>query len=220
MLIPIGDIAPRQKTPFVNYGLLGLNVFVFLLTGFQAEEDLQKIVNDHGLIPKTWSVVDVFTSMFLHANFLHLFGNMLFLWIAGDNVEDRFGHVSYLAFYLAVGVAAAAAQVLMTTTAGSTLPMIGASGAVSGVLGAYLILFPFSRVKMLLWLFVIVHVFTVPSWTVILLWIAAEALQAYRETQGEMTPVAVWAHLGGFAAGFVMALFRRLLSPFRPKPRK
>ncbi|MHC4605384.1 MAG: rhomboid family intramembrane serine protease [Planctomycetota bacterium] len=220
MLIPIGDVAPREKTPVVNYALIGVNLVVFALIFFKTEGRYGEVLISHGLVPGEWNLLDGLTSMFLHAGIIHLLGNMLLLWIAGDNVEDRFGHAPYFVFYLAAGAAAAAAQVMLST--GERMlesPIVGASGAVSGVIGAYLVFFPRSRIKMLLWIIIPLHVFRIPSWTVILLWVALQAWMAWQETQGVVSNIAVWAHLGGFAFGFAVALLVRMMSPFR-RPRR
>ena len=216
MLIPIGDIAPRSRTPVINYLLIGANVLVFLLYAMRPQPEYQEIVISYGLTPSQFEWQDMLTSMFLHAGIFHLFGNMLFLWITGDNVEDRFHHLPFFLFYLAGGAAAAGTQMFMSTAKMAEIPMIGASGAVSAVIGAYLILFPGSRIKLLFWFFIIVHVFRVRSWTVILLWIGLESLHAWQETQGALeSTVAVWAHLGGFAFGVAAAILWKLFSPFR-----
>ena len=218
LIIPIGDIAPRTKTPVINYLLIGANILVFLLYATRPQPEYQETVLSHGLTPNHFEWMDVLTSMFLHAGFLHLFGNMLFLWIAGDNVEDRFNHLPFLLFFLAGGAAAAGTQMFMSTEAMRSIPMVGASGAVSAVIGSYLILFPSSKIKILLWVFIFVRVFHVRSWTVILAWIGFESLHAWQETQGALeSTVAVWAHLGGFAFGVSVAILWKLFSPFRKR---
>ena len=217
MLIPVGDDNERKRTPYFNYLLIGVNLAVFALFFFRPEVDYEEIVYDHGLIPQTWNLLDGLTSMFLHAGILHVLGNMLFLWIVGDNVEDKFGHIPYLFFYLAAGGAAAAAQVMMSTGDMMTVPMIGASGAVSGALGAYLVLFPKAKIKMILWIYIIIIPFRVSAWAVILIWAGLQALQAWQETQGSLSNVAVWAHLGGFAFGAAVGILWWLLKPFRSK---
>lgn len=208
MLLPIGDINPRRTFPVFNYLLLGANIAAWVFFG--SLPYYEQVVADHGLTPKIWSLADGFTCMFLHADIFHLFGNMLILWIVGDNVEDRFGHGGYLFFYLAAGAFASLVQVILTPAEQAGIPIIGASGAVAGVMGAYLILFPFSRIRMLLWFFLIVHVFTVPSWVIIVMWIAMEALGAVQQVQGHYTGVAVFAHLGGVAFGVFCGLLWRL----------
>jgi len=217
MLIPIGDEASRRRIPFVNYLLIGANVAAFVAYGTRPVAEYEEIVLRHGLIPESWDWQDALTSMFLHAGWLHLLGNMLLLWISGDNIEDRFGHLPYLAFYLFSGGAAAAAQVVLAAPEARALPMIGASGAVAGTIGAYLVLFPRNRIKMLLYLVFIVHFFRVPAWSLILLWVTLEGLRAWEETQGTVTPIAVWAHLGGFAFGAGAALLWRIARMFRSR---
>ncbi|MBI4564455.1 MAG: rhomboid family intramembrane serine protease [Planctomycetes bacterium] len=211
MIIPIGDINKRHTVPFVNYALLAANVAAFFLAVQSPRPD--HVVEVYALVPARWELKTLITSMFLHADLWHLFGNMLFLWIAGDNVEDRLGHGAYVVFYLAAGVAGSLAHVV--TTAAPHVPTIGASGAISGVLGAYLVFFPTSRIKFLVLFFM--ATFTAPSWNAILLWLVMQGLLAWESMNGATTNVAVLAHLGGFAFGFAVALILRLFGKERPK---
>ena len=147
----------------------------------------------------------ILTSMFLHGGWLHLAFNLWFLWIFGDNVEDRLGHARYLFLYLAAGVAATLAHVFANP--GSTLPAVGASGAIAGVLGAYLLAYPRARVTTLIPIFVFIHVTVLPAWVVLGMWFALQFLSgalALATTQASAGGVAWWAHIGGFAAGVVL----------------
>lgn len=184
-----------------------------------------EIVDTYALYPNRWQdFKTLITSMFMHGDYLHLLGNMLFLWIAGDNVEDRLGHVPYLIFYLAAGLAGAAAHIVMATgplASMAAVPTVGASGAISGVMGAYLVFFPTSKIKFVLWLIIFVRAFTLPSWGAIGFWILSQILMARHQldglSRGEAVQVAVFAHLGGFAFGCAVAVLARM---FGKAPRK
>ena len=141
------------------------------------------------------------TSMFLHGSWLHLIANMWFLWLFGNNIEDSTGHVRFLLFYLLTGVAAAAAHTFMTP--GSPVPMVGASGAISGVMGAYLLLYPRVRIETLFIFVIILRIIPVPAWFVLILWFGLQMLSGYMDPVGT-SGVAVWAHVGGFAAGVLL----------------
>lgn len=219
MIIPVGDVNPRRSIPFVNYLLIGINTAVFFSYAFRPEAQYAQVLNTYGLVPGRWQVSTIFTSMFLHADLLHLLGNMLFLWIAGDNVEDRLGHLAYLVFYLSSGVAGAVAHILTVRGTMAGIPTVGASGAISGVMGAYLVFFPSSKIRFALWLVLFVRFFTLPSWGAIGLWVASQVLMARHQLDGlqtgEAQAVAVLAHLGGFAFGLLSAVLWRLFGPAR-----
>lgn len=221
-MIPLHDDNPTRRFPVATVVLIALNVavFVFQLTlprhgltveGFYLRAGLvpYEIANrvdvpPDGLVP-IWATV--FTSMFIHGGWLHIIFNLLYLWIFGNNVEDRMGRARFVAFYLLCGVAAAAAQVVVRPD--SLVPMIGASGAVSGVLGAYILLFPRARVLTVITLVIFFPIVMVPAWVLLLAWFALNLLQA-AATIGAETGVAYFAHVGGFAAGLVLVwLFAR-----------
>ena len=150
--------------------------------------------------PTVW--LTLFTSMFMHVGWVHLIGNMLFLWIFGDNVEDRLGRVKYLFFYLICGLFAAAAQVAVNLDTG--VPLVGASGAIAGVLGAYLVLFPTSRIRTLMW-FIFIIVLPIPAWLLIVVYMLRQFFSGISTFGGEWAGgVAYWAHIGGFVAGFLI----------------
>jgi membrane associated rhomboid family serine protease len=207
-MIPIKDDQQRYSTSVINYLLIGTNLVVFLL-----EQNLTKRQLDQlALIPAhLWAphasavqvITPFFTSMFLHAGWAHVLGNMLFLYIFGDNVEDYLGHLKYLVFYLLSGLFAAATQVAVSSH--SRIPMVGASGAIAGVLGAYFMLYPRSRV--LTWLPPIFF-FHLPAWIVLGYWFVLQFLMGASTLSmahtRDMGGVAVWAHVGGFASGLVM----------------
>ena len=203
---PIADESPRRYLPITNYILIILNIVVFFyqpasLTG-------QKIFfTTYGVIPSNIldardisSYYTIITSMFIHGGFMHLAGNLLFLWIFGDNVEYILGHFRYLVFYLVVGAGAALMQILFFPE--STIPMIGASGAISGILGAYLIKFPRNKVSILIFLVIIIRVIKVPAVLALGLWFLFQLYNAYFASTVS-GGVAWLAHIGGFLSGFI-----------------
>jgi membrane associated rhomboid family serine protease len=211
-MFPLGDDnSLRRSTPYVTYTLIVINVLVFLLELQNGDAFIQ----EWAFVPGRFSdnpganMVTVITAMFMHGGWLHLGGNMLYLWIFGDNVEDRFGHLKFLIFYLLAGFAATFAQYYVAP--GSTIPNVGASGAIAGVLGAYILMFPQARVNVL----VGNQVVAMPALIVLGLWIVLQLFSgvgsiAYTdETTQDVGGIAYMAHVGGFVAGFLMAfLFR------------
>lgn len=207
-MFPIGDDnTSRRIVPLVTYALIALNIIFFLveLSGGNAFIEKWAFVPSRFLANPVGGFLTLFTAMFMHAGWLHLGGNMLYLWIFGDNVEDRFGHIKFIIFYLFCGLAATFAQLAFNT--GSNIPNLGASGAIAGVLAAYLVLFPQGKVKVLQGQ----RVIQVPALIVIGLWIVLQffsgigSIASTAETGG----VAYMAHIGGFIAGFVLTfLFR------------
>lgn len=211
-MIPLKDDAPRSTIPLVNYFLIGLNVLVFLfeftlpprtLTGFEMQFAFIPYRVDRwlaGSAPVDTALVTIFTSMFLHAGWLHLIGNMWFLFIFGDNVEDRLGHFRYLITYLLCGLGASLTHLIFNLH--SHIPIVGASGAIAGVLGAYFLLFPSARV--LTWFFV--FVLWLPAWLVLGYWFVINFLSGAAGTISATTtsPVAFWAHVGGFITGMLL----------------
>lgn len=225
-MIPIGDDVPGERFPFLTYLLIGLNVLVFLFQLSLPPEGLRVLIFTWGVIPRdvtAWGndplvLLTLVTSLFLHGGWFHLIGNMLYLWIFGNNVEDRMGHVGFLLFYLLCGIAASLTEVLLKP--GSALPTIGASGAIAGVLGAYFLLYPKARVILLVPVFLfffftvqVPAVVVLGFWFVLQLFSGVAQFGAYTESGG----VAYWAHAGGFVAGMVlMPFFRcRRRSPLR-----
>jgi membrane associated rhomboid family serine protease len=215
-VIPIGDQNRGQRLkPYVNYGLIALNVLVFLYELTKSEQGLLSFFLRFGVIPNEVAngqdLYTLITNLFIHGGWLHIGGNMLFLWIFGDNIEDIMGHARYLMFYLLCGIAANFGQILINTN--SLQPLVGASGAISGVLAAYLVLFPTGKVKILLLLGWIPFIFFVPAWVEIGLWIILQFVNGIAslgvstvETSGG---VAYFAHVGGFIAGLILVwIFR------------
>ena len=219
-MIPLRDDQPSFSTPFINYFLIVLNVLVFLWElsiGAQSSGALNAFIAEFGVVPRhtvavltghsydspATALLPFFTSMFLHGSFFHVAGNMLFLWIFGDNVEDYLGHFRYLVFYLVSGVAAALLQIILNPY--SPIPTVGASGAIAGVMGAYFILYP--RARVLTW-FPPIFFFHVPAWLMLGYWFlvqffsgTASSITVTSQTTGG---IAFWAHVGGFVAGVLM----------------
>ena len=207
-MIPIGDDnSARKITPLVTYFLIVLNLIVFFLelNGGNAFVEKWAFIPTRFLNNPAAEWPTIFTSMFMHAGWLHLIGNMLYLWIFGDNVEDRFGHAKFLIFYLLCGIAAIFAQLFFS--ADSSIPNVGASGAISGVLGAYLLLYPQGRIRV----FMGRGIMHAPALMVIGLWILLQVFSGIGslQTTGQQGGVAYMAHIGGFVAGLGLTfLFR------------
>jgi membrane associated rhomboid family serine protease len=231
-MFPIRDDNPHFLTPIVTYGLIAANVLAWvLLQGLGAEPALSSSVCRLGLIPgellqtappgarfpvgpdtvciiddtRTWYTP--LTSMFMHGGWFHLLGNMWFLWVFGNNVEDSMGRVRFVVFYLLCGLAAAFAQILSNPS--SPIPMVGASGAIGGVMGAYAFLYPHARVLMLLILGIFVTRATWPAWVVLGYWFVLQILGGLPSLEAEGGGVAFWAHIGGFVAGLVLCILLR-----------
>lgn len=207
-MFPIRDHNPSGRVPVVTILLIAINILVFLsYFPTSTENDINQFIFDWGLIPGRimagQGYETILTSMFLHGGWLHLAGNMLFLWIFGDNLEDEMGHVGFLLFYLASGVGAAAAQSVLDLQSG--IPMVGASGAIAGVLGGYLLLFPKARVDVLFIFIIIFRIFPIPAWIVLGVWLGAQIFSGV-STPSDAGGVAYWAHIGGFLAGFVLTI--------------
>src|SRR5262245_51700422 len=219
--IPLGDEPrPERYTPVVNWVIVLANLVVYMLTTSRAEteEELAELFRAWGFTPASPRLTTLFTSMFVHANAIHLIGNMLFLWIFGTNTEWCLGRVGYLAAYLATGLVGTLA--FWAFGGDSDIPAVGASGAISGVLGVYLIAFPRNRVRLLFFLgFVIVG--RCPAWILLGLWFLVQDVVPVVFGEGLADGVAHTAHLGGFAAGIAVALVVRRLAartPSRPPP--
>jgi membrane associated rhomboid family serine protease len=209
-MIPLRDTIPSARWPIINLSLIALNVLCFMYELSLA--NLDQFIRVFGLVPARLhsgspaGTVALFTSMFLHGSWLHLVGNMLFLYIFGDNVEDRLGHLRYLCFYLLCGAAAGVAQAYAIPN--STLPMIGASGAVAGVTGAYFLFFPRARVVTLVPIFFYFQIVEIPAVVFLFLWFVMQLLygMATISAAGQAVGgVAWWAHIGGFVFGMIAA---------------
>ncbi|HTQ53878.1 MAG TPA: rhomboid family intramembrane serine protease [Bryobacteraceae bacterium] len=189
----------------VTIALIVVNLLVFLFEVSLGTRGRNVLIEYYGLVPDQFRVSSVFTSMFLHGGWMHVLGNMWFLWIFGDNVEDLLGHIKYLLFYLLCGTAAALSQVLMNPY--STAPMVGASGAIAGVMGAYLIKFPRSRVLTLVFVFFFITTVEIPAPIMLVYWFAIQffsGVETFAHTQLSQGGVAFFAHVGGFVVGIVL----------------
>ena len=216
-MIPLRDVNPSSTTPFVTRAIIAVNVVVFvqeILLGpgpcapcsasvRRSGTSPQLIMND--LRPGPAAALTLVTSMFIHGGWMHLIGNMWYLWIFGDNVEDRFGHVGYLLFYLAAGMVAGVVQ--YATNPASTLPTVGASGAIAGVLGAYAVAYPTARVVTLVPIFFFIQIMALPALVVLGLWFVLQFFSGALTLAASVSGgVAFWAHVGGFAFGALAML--------------
>ena len=224
-MIPLRDANPTRRRPVVTIGLIAVCIAVFgyelLVQASDGDAGLSRLFLRFGLIPVVITgqlggadvgssgLISVFSSMFLHGDPLHIGFNMLYLWIFGNNIEDRFGHLGFLAFYLAGGVVAAAAQVLVDPV--STVPVIGASGAIAAVLGAYLVLFPGARVLSLIYFGLFFQLIHVPAIVLLGFWFAVQVFDSVVSlgSAGTSGGVALFAHVGGFLAGVAVGLVVR-----------
>jgi len=215
-MIPLKDTIPSRTVPFINYTIILLN-FLFFLYQLSLGPHLEKFLYAWGVVPAQFfaplsighlhlsqRILPLFTSMFLHGGWLHFLGNMLYLYIFGDNVEDRLGHARYLLFYLLCGVLATAAHLI--TNHDSRLPTIGASGAIAGVMGAYFFLYPYARVVTLIFIFFFFDIVEIPAFFFLAFWFIFQFLSGtIVATQDAMSGgVAWWAHIGGFLAGILL----------------
>jgi membrane associated rhomboid family serine protease len=203
-MIPLRDVIPSRTTPFVTTTLIVVNVLVFLYEQSMGQRALEQFVFTYGFVPGAFSWAAILTSMFMHGGWMHLIGNMLSLWIFGDNVEDRLGHLRYVGFYLACGVLAALAHAVSDPS--SMIPTVGASGAIAGVMGAYFVLYPHSRVLTLIFLFVFVQVVEIPAVVFLGFWFVMQLVSGVGSSLATATGqaaggIAFWAHVAGFAAG-------------------
>lgn len=210
-MIPLKDNIPTRTFPIITVSIIFVNIIIFLWQrlalppaagavlygyyGLVPREFAASVLGRYDLLP--YNVMTVFTSMFLHGGFLHIIGNMLYLWIFGNNIEDRLGHGRFIFFYFIAGIFAAAFQVLYDPS--SEVPMIGASGAVSGVLGAYLVIYPHARIKTLLIIFIFIKIVEIPAVVLLTIWFFMQFLYS------GMDGIAWYAHVGGFIFGLACA---------------
>ena len=209
-MFPISDVIPSRTVPFVTVGLIIANALVFLYMITLPDAMLERFVATYAVVPAGFSVPTLFTSQFLHAGWMHIIGNMLYLWIFGDNVEDRLGHFRYLLFYLGAGALAAILQVLFNPF--SAVPMLGASGAIAGVMGAYFVLYPQSRVLTAVFIIIFFDVIEIPAVFFLGIWFLMQLLSGVGSlgvTNAASGGTAFWAHVGGFVAGVIVGLLLR-----------
>ena len=210
-MIPLRDTQPSYTTPIVTIGIILANVAAFFYEISLDQFSLNHLLADRGIIAARFQFSDLLTSMFLHGGWMHILGNMLYLYIFGDNVEDRMGHLRYLLFYFVCGLGASAAHIYFNW--GSQLPSVGASGAIAGVLAGYLLLFPRATVRTLLFLGPFITMTRVPAIIMIGFWFVTQlvsglaAVGSSAQTSGD--GVAYWAHIGGFVVGLPLVLLLR-----------
>jgi membrane associated rhomboid family serine protease len=229
-VFPINDNNPTRITPFVTYALIAINILVFINELSLTQPQLEQFFHLYAVVPRELTAnlngipvnqpvpepLTLITSQFLHGGFAHLFGNMLFLWIFGNNIEDQLGHVKYLIFYLACGILAALSQWFFSTQSG--IPALGASGAIAGVLGAYILRFPRARVRTLLFLGPFITFPDIPAIFFLGIWFLQQALYGVASLNVESTigmengGVAYWAHIGGFVFGAILGPLLGLFS--------
>jgi membrane associated rhomboid family serine protease len=209
-MIPLSDVIPSRTTPVVTVTLIVLNALVFLYEQALSEPRLHDFVAAYALIPAEFSVPALFSSQFLHAGWMHILSNMLYLWIFGDNVEDRLGHLRFIGFYLGAGAAAASLQTLFNPL--SAVPMVGASGAIAAVMGAYFVLYPHSRVLTAVFLIVFFDIIEIPAVFFLGLWFLLQLLSGVGSlgvSNAAGGGIAFWAHIGGFVVGALIGLVLR-----------
>jgi membrane associated rhomboid family serine protease len=204
-MFPLRDTQPSYSRPVVTVFLIVLNILIFLFEFSLGPYSENAFIDLYGLTPARFHLLNIFTSMFLHAGWLHVLGNMWFLWIFGDNIEDILGHTKFLMFYLMCGVAAALTQILFNPY--SRVPMVGASGAIAGVMGAYIVKFPHARIVTLIFIVFFITTTDLPAWVMLIYWFVIQlfsgvgSIGASQYAQGG---TAFFAHVGGFLAGMAL----------------
>jgi membrane associated rhomboid family serine protease len=206
-MFPIRDENPSRTTPIVTWIIIAVNIFIFIYTYIIDGVNFEKYIFSFGTIPEKIlrgeSIYTLLTSMYMHGGLMHIFGNMLYLNIFGDNVEDAYGHLKYLAFYTVCGVSASLIHTFLTSN--PQIPAVGASGAISGILGAYVILYPRARILTAVF-FRIIYFTRVPASLFIGFWFIMQLLLSSYEILGYATGIAVWAHIGGFIVGLILSI--------------
>ena len=206
MLFPYKDDNPRILVPYVTYGIIAINILVFVIQfnlGISSQMAEENFIYSFGFIPANFSFITIFTSMFLHGGFSHIMGNMWFLWVFGDNVEGVLGHAKYALFYILCGVAATISQLLINPA--STIPMVGASGAIAGVLGMYMIRFPKANVHVFAFIIIFFTTFRIPALFVLGFWFFNQLTNGLGSLGFNTTGGVAWfAHIGGFIAGIML----------------
>ncbi|AFZ27965.1 putative membrane protein [Cylindrospermum stagnale PCC 7417] len=221
-MFPLYDENPTRSTPYFTYGLIGMNILVFLHEVRLSDKPLEQFFQMYAVIPQELSTnfagewTTLITSQFLHGGWWHLISNMVFLWVFGNNIEDRLGHFKYLIFYLICGASAALCQWFIGMN--SAIPSLGASGAIAGVLGAYILWFPQASVVTLVFLGFFITTIRVSAWIIIGLFFIQNLISGFATLQAaanmsvESGGVAYWAHIGGFVFGIIFAPFFRLFN--------
>ena len=206
MLFPYKDDNPRILVPYVTYAIISINVLIFVFqlnTGMVSSAAEREFIYRFGFIPANFSIITVFTSMFLHGGISHIMGNMWFLWVFGDNVEGVLGHVKFAVFYIICGLAATMSQLFVDPS--STIPMVGASGAIAGVLGMYMIRFPHARVHVFAFIIIFFTTFRIPAMFVLGFWFFNQLTNGLGSLGFDTTGGVAWfAHIGGFISGVML----------------
>jgi membrane associated rhomboid family serine protease len=218
-MIPLRDSQPSRSFPLVTAGIIIINVMLFLFEISLDPYSLNHFVGEYGMTPASFEAKDLVTSMFLHGGWMHLIGNMWFLWIFADNIEDILGRSKFIVFYLAVGLAAGLAHLVFN--ADSRVPTVGASGAIAGVMGAYLLKFPHSRVVTLVPIFIFITTYELPAWIMLVYWFVIQVFSGFGDMAAADTNqggVAWFAHAGGFLAGMLLIRIMKTRPPHRWHP--
>ena len=206
MLFPYKDDNPRILVPYVTYVIISINVIIFVFQlnmGMVSSAAEREFIYRFGFIPANFSIITVFTSMFLHGGISHIMGNMWFLWVFGDNVEGVLGHVKFAVFYIICGLAATMSQLFVDPS--STIPMVGASGAIAGVLGMYMIRFPHARVHVFAFIIIFFTTFRIPAMFVLGFWFFNQLTNGLGSLGFDTTGGVAWfAHIGGFISGVML----------------
>src|ERR1700730_1137536 len=204
-MFPLRDTQPSYSKPVVTVLLIVINMLVFLYEFSLDPYSQNAFIATYGLTPDRFHFANILTSMFLHGGWMHVLGNMWFLWIFGDNIEDILGHGKYLVFYLLCGIAAALTQTMLNPD--SRVPMVGASGAIAGVMGAYMLKFPRSQIRTLVFIFFFITTFEVPAWVMLIYWFGIQLISGVGSigySQVSQGGTAFFAHVGGFLAGMAL----------------
>ena len=218
-MIPLRDTEPSFTFPFATVLIIALNVAAFLYEFSLDRYELNWFIAHYGVIPTRFQWADVMTSIFLHGGWMHLIGNMWFLWIYGDNVEDILGHFNYVAFYLLCGIAATMVHIVFNSD--SRVPTIGASGAIAGVMGAYMVKFPRSRILTLVFVVVFVTTMEIPAFLILIYWFVIQffsGIGSVGHSHLSQGGVAWFAHIGGFLAGIALVLLMTKRDRFSRRP--
>ena len=213
-MFPLRDTQPSYSKPVVTVSLIVINILVFLYEFSLDDYSQNAFIYAHGLVPDHFHFTNVLTSMFLHGGWLHVLGHMWFLWIFGDNIEDILGHVKFLLFYLLCGVVAAITQTYLNLD--SRVPMVGASGAIAGVMGAYLVKFPHSRIYTLVF-YIFITTIEVPAWLMLIYWFAIQFFSGLGSLAAPVAQggTAFFAHVGGFVAGIALIYLLGARQPYQ-----
>lgn len=213
-MIPLRDSTRSRSKPYVTIAIIIINLYIFFIQSLSSQAQLQGIITNYALVPAwfteqfqelSWAGLfypPLVTSTFLHGSWFHVLSNMLYLWIFGDNVEDRLGHIRFIFFYLLAGIAGNLAHIFFF--ANSTVPLVGASGAIAGILGAYFITFPKARITSLIFILFFITIYDIPAFYFLLFWFVLQVVNGIASSGSMGDAVAWWAHIGGFVMGIIL----------------